>query len=161
MFHPQSAITGPSSHARFWAKVDKSSANGCWRWTAATNSRGYGQFWLSPRHRMAHTVAYELLIGTVPAGLVLDHLCRNHSCVNPAHLEPVTQAENIARGMAPNALAVRTGRCMRGHELTPDNLRVNKRSGGRASKRQCRTCHNAITRACSARRRAAMRLVTQ
>src|SRR3954468_18429534 len=82
-----------NSAERFWAKVEKTAE--CWNWTGYTLSSGYGRF----RGRragndtaskvLAHRFSYELLIGPIPPGLVLDHLCRNTSCVNPAHLEPV------------------------------------------------------------------------
>ena len=90
---------------RFWSKVQKQES-GCWIWTGTrTRDGGYGQIRLPGLYapligpmRLAHRVAYELLVGPIPAGLVLDHLCRNRRCVNPAHLEPVTQRVNIQRG---------------------------------------------------------------
>jgi HNH endonuclease len=81
---------------RFWEKVEQ--GEGCWLWTGAID-RGYGQFVWNGRKR-AHRVAYELIIGPIPEGLELDHLCRNKSCVRPEHLEPVTKAENIRRQWA-------------------------------------------------------------
>lgn len=84
---------------RFWEKVEKMAPDGCWFWLASTRN-GYGQIgqWSKGTIDYAHRVAYEMLVGPIPAGLVLDHICRNPSCVNPAHLEPVTQAENLRRG---------------------------------------------------------------
>lgn len=70
-------------------------ANGCWNWTAARTKLGYGK--ISPR-LLAHRAIYELSVGPISDGLELDHLCRNPSCVNPDHLEPVTHAENLRRG---------------------------------------------------------------
>lgn len=70
----------------------------CWLWTGATNSDGYGHLWVDGRWPPAHRVAYEQLIGAIPDLLVLDHLCRVTQCVNPSHLEPVTNQVNILRG---------------------------------------------------------------
>jgi hypothetical protein len=131
-------MTGPEL-ARFWAKVAKGAPDQCWNWTASLNVRGgYGQVKIGGKTRRSHTVAYELSVGPVPAGLVLDHTCRNRRCVNPAHLEPVTLAENTRRGMAPSAVAVRTNRCQNDHEFTPEN--TIRRTDG---KRECRACDNA------------------
>src|SRR6266496_2265386 len=88
---------------RFWAKVDRSGGSrACWLWTGKTGRDGYGRIGLGGRGALvrvrAHRFAYELLIGPIPDGLQIDHLCRVRHCVNPAHLEPVTQRENILRG---------------------------------------------------------------
>lgn len=81
---------------RFWARVE---IGVCWTWIGSTD-RGYGVFGAQGRYFRAHRWAWEALVGPIPEGLHLDHLCRNPSCVNPDHLEPVTQAENIRRGHA-------------------------------------------------------------
>lgn len=125
-----SASLTPSE--RFWAKVDKS--GDCWLWTAALDRHGYGAFRTGGRHRLAHRVAYELVIGPIPEGLDLDHLCRVHDCVNPAHLEPVTRRENLARGVGFIAREIRTTHCPRGHEYSPENTYVATGS------RNCRRC---------------------
>jgi len=127
---------------RFWAKVDKT--GDCWLWTASKYHDGYGQFRVGDRPRRAHRVAYELVRGPIPDGLVLDHLCRVHACVNPDHLEPVTDKVNIARGRAREAsLARRNAKthCVNGHELTDQNIYI-RRNG----LRECRTCLNAASR---------------
>lgn len=89
---------------RYWALVDRGGPNGCWIWVGVRHF-GYGRFMVSTRREApkcvaAHRFSYERLVGPIPLGLDLDHLCRNRACVNPAHLEPVTRQVNIARGFA-------------------------------------------------------------
>jgi hypothetical protein len=72
--------------------------NGCWVWQASRTSHGYGRVSVRGRVMVAHRAMYEKYIGPVPDGLELDHLCRNPPCCNPAHMEPVTHAENMQRG---------------------------------------------------------------
>lgn len=105
---------------------------GCWAWTAATARNGYGQIAWGGQTRSSHRVAYFLLVGPVPFGLDLDHLCRNKLCCNPAHLEPVTRREHAKR-----SLSATSPICRHGHPLTGDNLRM--RADGR---RVCRTCQS-------------------
>ncbi len=84
---------------RFWPKVQKT--DDCWLWNGATNSQGYPQLGAGRRGEgvvYAHRLSYELANGPIPEGLVIDHLCRTPSCVNPAHLEAVGQSTNILRG---------------------------------------------------------------
>ncbi len=85
----------PSQSERFLAKIDRSDLDGCWIWTGALDRGGYGLF--KSRQVMAHRFAYELWVGPIAEGLHIDHLCYVRPCVNPAHLEPVTQAENNRR----------------------------------------------------------------
>ncbi len=122
--------------ARFMAKVNKTDT--CWLWTAGKNCvSGYGTFGLAGRDRTAHAVAYEHFIGPVPEGLELDHLCRVRACCNPAHLEPVTHAENVRRGERAN----RT-HCPAGHEYNEANTQVVRRdpSHRQPYQRLCRAC---------------------
>lgn len=120
---------------RFWRYVNKSA--GCWLWTAAKTPKGYGRFVVSQRPTriaMAHRFAYELEVGPIPAGMTIDHLCKNQSCVNPAHFEVVTRSENAKRG---NPLLTH---CKRGHELSGDNLYFPPDG----APRQCRTCRSEV-----------------
>ena len=121
---------------RFWAKVHKSDdPDGCWLWAAATDIHGYGRFWFYKKMSLAHRVAYELLKGPIPAGLQLDHLCRNPACVNPDHLEPVTSRTNLIRGEGVVAACHRKTHCKQGHPFSPENTRIN-----RHGHRVCRAC---------------------
>lgn len=84
--------------ARFWSKVALPSGQfGCLEWQGARSTNGYGMFWLDGRQGGAHRWSYERLVGPVPDGLELDHLCANRGCVRPDHLEPVTHRENLRR----------------------------------------------------------------
>lgn len=87
---------------RFWPLVARGGPDDCWLWLGATNGDGYGKFAVvssrvGGKPQMAHRVAYELLVGQIPAGLELDHTCETTLCVNPAHLDPVTHAEHAQR----------------------------------------------------------------
>lgn len=82
--------------AAFWKRVRK---RRCWKWTGAITETGYGVLQVNGRKTYAHRFVYERLIGRIPVGLVIDHLCRVRSCVNPAHMEPVTNEENLRRGV--------------------------------------------------------------
>jgi hypothetical protein len=123
---------------RFWDKVDKTDT--CWLWTASIRPTGYGQFGMrrvgSPV--LPHRVSYSECVGPVPVGLVLDHLCRVRHCVNPAHLEVVTQAENQRRGER-GELGELKPDCPRGHLLTPENTYDYIRKTGKRT-RICKTC---------------------
>jgi len=129
----------------FWDKVEKTA--GCWRWTAALDSDGYGSFAINRRAAVAHRVSYRLLVGAIPEGLQLDHLCRNRACVNPAHLEPVTAAENLRR--ADLALGIRSAKthCPKGHEYNGDNTYTLRNT------RYCRPCNRAAVARYAARKR--------
>lgn len=123
----------PMAEARFLAKVVKMPV-GCWVWTAVKNKAGYGMFKYD-KLRSAHRVSYMHFVGPIPEGMVIDHLCRNRSCVNPEHLEAVTATTNWERGFGPALINREKTHCKHGHEFTPENTIPNS-SGGR----QCRTC---------------------
>jgi hypothetical protein len=125
---------------RFWAKVEKT--DGCWIWTASTNGKGgYGQIGLGGRgagNALAHRVAWLLTYGQWPSAQI-DHTCRNHRCVNPAHLEDVPPVVNTRRGEAGRPW--REQRCARGHDWT-DPRNVYTRSNGRHACRACAREHD-------------------
>ncbi|MGE9695938.1 HNH endonuclease signature motif containing protein [Streptomyces sp. CH6] len=116
----------------------------CRLWTATRNEKGYGKFWHNGRMIRAHRWAYEHYVGPIPAGLELDHRCGHRDCVNPAHLDPVTHAENVARSGGPSARNARKQTCPAGHRY--DRVR-------RDGSRRCRTCDNANARARARARR--------
>lgn len=115
---------------RIWEKISPEPNSGCWLWTGCCSPLGYGQTFAGKRVVFAHRATYEHYIGKIPDGLVIDHLCRVPSCVNPDHLEPVTQGENVRRG-----LAGRKDNCRRGHPLTASNTYV--RPNGTRACNQC------------------------
>lgn len=137
--------------ARFWAKVVFDWATGCYVWTSNKDKDGYGIFWGGAGGVRAHRWAYERFVGPIPDGYEIDHfVCNNPSCVNWAHLVPVTGAENRARSNCCSAVNARKTHCNRGHEYTEENI---YRAPGKPDVRDCRACRAELAYAREARRR--------
>lgn len=137
-----------SENERFWSKACKTGT--CWLWQAYVDERGYGTYRLAGRMRKAHRVAYELAVGPIPEGMVIDHLCRVRHCVNPTHLEVVTNDENVRRGLQGEWGKSKT-HCPHGHAYTPENTYYRPDDGCRG----CRECRNEASRRLRAKRAAA------
>jgi hypothetical protein len=127
---------------RFWVYVDKSPLTGCWRWMGYTQPDGYGRFRSAAgRTVSAHRFAYEMLVGPIPEGLTIDHLCRIRPCVNPAHLEPVTHRENVLRGETVTAANAAKTHCAQGHAYDEANTYTDAKGS-----RHCRSCNRECQR---------------
>lgn len=138
---PNRKTLTPEARFEKWLREGKlqKPADGCWLWSGST-ANGYGRAAMStgsnsPNHHFAvHRWVYEFLVGPIPDGLDLDHLCRVRNCANPDHLEPVTRSENLFRA--------HDDACAKGHTRTIENTYVNPRTGTRS----CRTCLHAWRR---------------
>lgn len=133
-------VRGASTRDRIWAKIEPQ-PNGCWQWTAATDSSGYPC--IGAPTTAVHRWMYAQYVGPIPKGLTIDHLCRNTRCVNPAHLEAITIQENIRRARAGQT------HCKHGHEFNEANTYLFN------GKRHCRPCNAERARRYQARKRAA------
>lgn len=133
---PRDVLT---DHARFFDKIDAS--GDCWEWTASRNHGGHPWYHNPGGTQYAHRVAWEILVGPIPEGYDVDHLCRVRHCVNPDHLEPVPHVVNVRRGhvgknspKGPNSRGLT--HCKRGHEYTEENTIYHSKNGSR----MCRSC---------------------
>lgn len=124
---------------RFWAKVQKGSETSCWLWQGAINSAGYGHLRVDRERRMllAHRFSFITHRGPIPPGMVLDHICRVRACVNPWHVEAVTEKTNILRGVSLSAKNARKTTCPNGHAY-------DRRTGGG---RRCSVCDREVRQA--------------
>ena len=135
-----------NSNDRFWAKVKKTPE--CWLWQGTgvgPVGNKYGQTYINGKPIRAHRVAYELLIGPIPDGLVIDHLCRTPLCVRPDHLEAVTHRENTMRGVGITAMNAIKDHCKRGHAFDGEN--TYKRLDGTRTCRACKRAQAVVRRA--------------
>ena len=141
----------PSLTDRFWAKVNKTET--CWLWMGSHHANGYGNFSFTNRgpNVYAHRFAYQLLVGPVPTGLQLDHLCRIRDCVRPEHLEVVTCRQNILRGVGLTAQNAIKTHCAHGHPFDEKNTHYYIRAGH--ERRGCRACDALWARAARQRER--------
>lgn len=129
-----------TNEQRFWPKVDRSGhPSGCWIWTGARIRTGYGRFHDVNIRKVvyAHRWSYERFVGQIPDGLQIDHLCKNTSCVNPQHLEPVTCRENLMRSSGPSSIAAKKTHCVNGHIYDHENTYYWN------GERRCRACGRA------------------
>ena len=114
---------------------DNQYATECWIYTGYINRLGYGTVGIGQSFILAHRLSYQHYKGDIPDDLCVDHLCRTRSCVNPDHLELVTNVENVMRGNSQHAINARKTHCKHGHEFTQENTGIDKRD-----RRYCKLC---------------------
>lgn len=138
----ESALYTLRALSRLYAKLSEDKKTGCWNWTGRKIWNGYGVFSYKGKNSMlVHRAAYEMLVGPIPEGMQIDHLCENKVCFNPDHLEPVTnrvnQLRNTEHWVSKNAMKTH---CKRGHEFNEENTRMVPRDGGKRWARLCVPC---------------------
>ena len=107
----------------------------CHEWNGHVTKNGYGLTYCNKKTCYVHRLVYEYYFGSIPTGFQIDHLCKNRKCMNPNHLEAVTQKENILRSDGITAIQSRQTHCVHGHPLSGDNLYVSPKKH-----RSCKTC---------------------
>lgn len=143
--YPRVSKTGKVTWLRLQPKIDFNAEGGCWVWNGGRlpEPEPYGRTNVGDKTWLAHRLVYTLLVGEIPEGKQLDHLCGNQPCVNPLHLEPVTAQENTLR--APHATATKHAaktHCPHGHEYSPENTWMIPQAWNRERfARVCRTCY--------------------
>jgi hypothetical protein len=115
--------------------------SGCWEWKARKDKDGYGRTTIQRKTYQAHRVVFAALVGPIPEGMTIDHLCKNKACVNPDHMEVTTVKVNVLRSDNICSLNARKTHCPRGHPLSGENLYLYP-AGGRGC-RQCQRDHAA------------------
>jgi hypothetical protein len=141
-------MTRPNTMRRFWERVQKTPDH--WIWKGGVEASGYGCFMMQGKLYKAHRLSYQAIIGPIPDGKELDHLCRVKLCVNPSHLEAVTHRENVLRGEAPTAQEAKRTHCPKGHPLVEGNLSLKHLRKGH---RLCKICFLEWNRAYYAKHR--------
>ena len=144
MMKEKNLVLTPQQLARFWSRVSKMQQGDCWLWQGSLCTKGYARFTAQMTQFQAHRISYMIHHGPIPDGLVCDHLCRVRHCVNPAHLEPVTSAENTRRGDIANVRRAEKAamtHCKRGHPFSAENVFFHKKTGKRAC-RECKRMHH-------------------
>ena len=124
-----------TAEQRFWSRVRKT--DGCWTWEGPVGSHGYGMFYYLNSCTVSHRWSYEALVGPIPEGHQLDHLCRNTVCCRPGHLEPVLPGENLRRA-TPYRASRNRSRCKNGHELVEGSFTIRIQDGNEAFR--CKIC---------------------
>lgn len=137
------ANTPVADRLEYWSCPDPNS--GCWLWLGMVDAKGYGLITVRQRKFRAHRLAYTEWAGPIPDSMVIDHKCRNPSCINPSHLEVVTSRENTLRGLVGSWHRVKT-HCPHGHPYSGDNVSYGTGKFPGQTRRNCKTCKREAAR---------------